>query len=382
MNKTRTTDRTETYWSKYGSLPPYIVNGQTAAVFTESFSDSGRHRVDNTCRHVKYTSDYDYLIQGLFYPNRPDLIGLQWGLGYRVSSLGFLGYPLLIPYQPPAINLHNLSADAFTAMRPTMTNKLSLTNFILELGDLKQLFRLWDTHKSVITNAAAGHLNYSFGWRPLLSDLKKIFQYIGQYEMKLHDLISRAESPQVRRFRTNVTGTDVESYAYDEPWSGHQFKLHTAYSNITFCAKMCFAYSLPKYRWSELNCRAALDALGLNVNPAQIWDAIPFSFLVDWFTNIGTVLEQFNNNWLEPILSVRSMMYSVLTEGTTKTYAFPWYRQYPEQSVHWELCSQHEFTHYTRSWGLPVIDHQLELSYPATFGKIALGASLFQTLRR
>lgn len=382
MNKSRSTVQTGTYWGQYGAAPPTYVPDQHATVFSESFSDSGRRWADNACTHSKTVSNYDYLITGFYDPAHPSVPAQQYKLGFRAETHGYTAQPVLIPYQSPSINLHNLSADAFTAMRPTMTSQLSLSNFVFELREFKQLFTLWNRHKSVITNAAAGHLNYSFGWRPFLRDLKRIYEFIGNYEVRLHDMINRAESEQTRHFRTQVTASDVVSYYYDELYSGHKFKTVTTYNNIVFCAKMAYAYSMPNMSWSELNCRAALDAIGLNANPSQIWDAIPFSFLVDWFANVGDVVSQFNSNWLEPTLSIRSIMYSLLVEATTRTYAFPWYRQYPAQSVHWELCSQHEATRYTRSWGFPVVDHQLELTYPATLGKIALGASLFLTYRR
>lgn len=45
----------------------------------------------------------------------------------------------------------------------------------------------------------------------------------------------------------------------------------------------------------------ALEKLGLNPSAANIWDLIPFSFVVDWFTNIGSILSRldaYNNNAL------------------------------------------------------------------------------------
>jgi hypothetical protein len=39
--------------------------------------------------------------------------------------------------------------------------------------------------------------------------------------------------------------------------------------------------------------RAFLDALGVNSNPQILWNAIPFTFLVDWVVNVSGFLRQF-----------------------------------------------------------------------------------------
>jgi hypothetical protein len=49
----------------------------------------------------------------------------------------------------------------------------------------------------------------------------------------------------------------------------------------------------------DLKLRGALDALGFELNPQIIWNAIPFSFVVDWFTGIGDVLGSLKIDSLE-----------------------------------------------------------------------------------
>jgi hypothetical protein len=45
--------------------------------------------------------------------------------------------------------------------------------------------------------------------------------------------------------------------------------------------------------------RAYLDALGFELNPKIIWDAIPFSFVLDWFFGIGSWLDRHKYDTLE-----------------------------------------------------------------------------------
>jgi hypothetical protein len=67
----------------------------------------------------------------------------------------------------------------------------------------------------------------------------------------------------------------------------------------------------------------ALEKLGLNPSAANIWDLIPFSFVVDWFTNIGSILSRldaYNNNALLRDVQSRIETFKVqwpLTESET-----------------------------------------------------------------
>jgi hypothetical protein len=55
--------------------------------------------------------------------------------------------------------------------------------------------------------------------------------------------------------------------------------------------------------------RGFLDLLGFELNPAIIWEAVPFSFVVDWFINVGGYLNGFKFDTLElPIHLVDSYL--------------------------------------------------------------------------
>lgn len=59
----------------------------------------------------------------------------------------------------------------------------------------------------------------------------------------------------------------------------------------------------------------ALESLGLNPSAANIWDLIPFSFVVDWFTGIGSILSRldaYENNALLRDVKSRVETFKVL----------------------------------------------------------------------
>lgn len=71
------------------------------------------------------------------------------------------------------------------------------------------------------------------------------------------------------------------------------FTLHE-FDKVTFSG--AFKYNitqLPKDNDSYSNTIAYMRALGLRVNPSTVWKVMPWSWLVDWFSNVGDVIDNF-----------------------------------------------------------------------------------------
>lgn len=51
-----------------------------------------------------------------------------------------------------------------------------------------------------------------------------------------------------------------------------------------------------------------LEVLGLDINLSNTWDTLPFSFVVDWFTNIGDILARLDHSDTVSKLNVRSVI--------------------------------------------------------------------------
>lgn len=83
-------------------------------------------------------------------------------------------------------------------------------------------------------------------------------------------------------------------------WAGTARKsvtAHVAYKPAALAAMSTFERSL----------KAILDSLGFELNPGIVWEAIPFSFVVDWFFDVGGFLNRYKFDTLElPIFMVDS----------------------------------------------------------------------------
>lgn len=133
-------------------------------------------------------------------------------------------------------------------------------------------------------SAAGGWLEYQYAWLPLLSDI------YGGYT-SLQRGIGSKELVFAARSKYRDTWTERRSSLFsnslsdqERNWGG--FTVYTGYSEIK-----CSAY----YRMN-LPLLAKATELGLT-NPLTVaWELVPFSFVVDWFLPIGSVLDALDSD--------------------------------------------------------------------------------------
>jgi hypothetical protein len=187
--------------------------------------------------------------------------------------------------------------DAFYAVKPDLTS-LSIPNFLLELRDLPKLFQLWKTKLAALVNLARARLNWSFGWKPFVADLETIKETLlsvylqcVEWNRKAGDLIHRkhAFDPVSDTASGNFVYPSGTHKAY---WSGSmdgRITAHLVFKTL----------KIPELETMETILKVYLDALGFELNPKIIWDAIPFSFVLDWFFEVGGWLQRFKSDTLE-----------------------------------------------------------------------------------
>lgn len=147
------------------------------------------------------------------------------------------------------------------------------------------------------------YLNWSFGWRPFLNDLEKLANF-NQNLFRSLDQLYRDHGKVVRRRGTisstsdtttsEVTGGPpayVQAFAHNR--NGTSIRTVTTTVKERFWFSAGFTYRLPSVNDQEgmNNLREYLQGGG--ISPSVVWELTPWSWLADYFTNIGDVLE----NW-------------------------------------------------------------------------------------
>lgn len=157
-------------------------------------------------------------------------------------------------------------------------------------GNLKNISNYW--------------LALQFGWKPLLRDIRNLVNTQRNAQTRLAQLL-RDEGRSVRRrvildetesLIESSSGTaygsfdpgDFVTYFYSSDPT-HDTKV---YQRTKIWASARFRYFLPPGpRDIDWTRRMLAGIYGLYPSPKQVWDCVPWSWLVDWFTNIGYVID-------------------------------------------------------------------------------------------
>jgi len=184
----------------------------------------------------------------------------------------------------------------FDRMRPDLT-EVSVPNFLIDVGQIKSLFKIWSLRRGFLSNVANANLNYQYGWKPTIGDISAMVNSIRNLQKKIDEWNRSLGAFKKRQCLVlsdtiSKSGTSNVSTWGTVAWSGSLTRSVTAH--ITFVP-------LPLREMTNLErlLRGTLDSLGFELNPGILWDAIPFSFVVDWFLNIGSYLERFKLDTLE-----------------------------------------------------------------------------------
>lgn len=185
-----------------------------------------------------------------------------------------------------------------------LTPKVNLPLFIFELKDIPMMLKHAGDllHKiktpsrlSLDKEAAAATLAYQFGWAPLIQDLRKLINFSElvhkrQLELKsansskglkrnmtfFDDTTSKTESQLLTSFFGVVTA-DVVVTTQHKVWATCRWKLR---SGQQFGRE-------PSYK------EAFKSALGFSAGqiPITVWKALPWSWMIDWFTDTSNILQ-------------------------------------------------------------------------------------------
>jgi hypothetical protein len=211
-----------------------------------------------------------------------------------------------IGYDPATKTADLFGADAFLRMRPDKPN-MSLLNAAFELRELPELFsRKLIQYKGLGKAWSNYYLAIEFGWLPLLGDIRDFTNTTFNLKKKLDQLL-RDNGKPVRRQVTildtssSKVGSQGDSYAamqsglVSQTQAGHCYFRDTLEYGRKVWGSARFRFYLPDgphdWRWT-LAMYARI--FGISPSPSVVWNAIPWSWLVDWYTNVGSVIKNFD----------------------------------------------------------------------------------------
>lgn len=274
-------------------------------------------------------------------PKPPAEVDPYYSNGDQIRSLKLSAFPTL----PSEGDLDALGASAIARCKPTRS-PADLSTAIAELtrDGLPSLVgaSFGKENLSRLKQLSQEHLNYQFGIKPVVSDIQKtaatfanMDDLTSQFERDAGKVVrrryyfptERTSSTRIITQNTTVIGQGANGFGLKGP-----------YPNILVIEKVttirrwfsgAFTYTLPK----GINSRSILgeirlkaDRLGLDPDLDTIWNAAPWTWLGDWFSNAGDFVSNVND--VAKYGLVLKYGYLMTHIRVTETYTCPNLRAY------------------------------------------------------
>lgn len=174
--------------------------------------------------------------------------------------------------------------------------------------------------RTLIAKRAGGEfLNHVFGWMPLLSDIGETSsavlerqRLLKQFERDSGRIVRRGfRFPSETDTKVEVIGgVQIQPLGKDwwQYWIGSENSVGILTKEVTTTRDVwfsgAFTYYLPAYSAEKESVESAIKAkhlLGLELTPSLLWELAPWSWLADWVTNTGDLINnvtQFSRNGL------------------------------------------------------------------------------------
>jgi hypothetical protein len=178
------------------------------------------------------------------------------------------------------------------------------------------------------TEAANHFLNHHFGWVPFIKDLGSMFdafeksqEYIAQITRDNNRWIKRKRVLEksvesVELGASPTIGCDpvmLTNFCIQRDFRGspaYAYHINTAHTIDLVWAVGSFRYyrpefdnSLPDYSGLVNQARQSLILHGVRVNPSNLYKIVPWTWLGDWFTNVGTVIDNASSTYEDSVVS-------------------------------------------------------------------------------
>lgn len=275
----------------------------------------------NPCKHWKLLTAFEpitHLVYGGLLGDTQLVFNLAYPPGPYLHEI--LSDTVFLSVQ----DLDDFSAEAEDHFRTVVDDDQSLINFIIELIDICQLqidslialskkaARAFKSFWSIFKKSGSYWVAWNFAIRPFIRDVKGFLDQVHRARKRLRWLKKHNHKPVKVRFQWPVKEFSIPALNvgaiipwspdpnYNDPPINHEHnEPGTFYANIEGTVKLRswahIKFDIPDYLLDDM-----IYAMGMIIatmqgiyNPVKIaWEAIPFSWLIDWFSSKRTQLQR------------------------------------------------------------------------------------------
>jgi hypothetical protein len=304
--------------------------------------------------------NYTYTYTGGFYPVWPAQINMG-GYPWKQSAIQTAGVSGM--FSGEAGSAASEGATWWRKLSPRMSTA-DLGQGLAEIGQVGPMLKtslrgfvdvfkatygkgLSNPNRLTLPKKVADHwINGQFGWRPFLSDCQDALYTYLNAKAKL-DKLRKQNNRWVRR-RTLVEEKVLAS-SEDVLANGHRmsyfptnvncsYVLGAGASTITGLVTQrtwgagAFKYWIPDLEFPDEGIEKTLNYLrtyGIQINPLLLWNLIPWSWLVDWVSNVGDNIANYCSSYETDLVGRYAYVMRETSAVFTNTSAVAYYAMAP-----------------------------------------------------
>lgn len=177
-------------------------------------------------------------------------------------------------------------------------------------------------------NLGSEYLNQVFGWFPFVNDVRKMINLYHSVDKRMAQ-IRKENGKNIRRKATirNDTSSSQTVTIYEYPYANvlgapgeidspgrTQYKLTTTTKTKTWFVGSFRYYLFDPSPSPVSDARMKLALFGALPTPELLWEVMPWSWLIDWFSNVGDVMSNASPNAVDNLTSRYSFVMEHITE--------------------------------------------------------------------
>jgi len=193
------------------------------------------------------------------------------------------------------------------------------------------------TLREMFQASADGYLQAEFNVLPLLRDMQTLWVSLVKLDKRFSRLISEQGRRQKKHYNfewqepespalyiktvsyalnLNQFAGSINPPGFTGCERGHLLGFQvtrrvTHYQPTKYHAQVEFNYHFTRFQNENAQLLYFLDVVGVHLNPAIIWNAIPWSFLVDWVIGVSRWLGDRKSLNMEPVVNISRFLWSI-----------------------------------------------------------------------
>lgn len=189
----------------------------------------------------------------------------------------------------------------------------------LNTSGTSKSFQKFLSLREMAPKKAADHfINHNFGWVPFVKDVTSFFDVI----INTDDILQRISDENARFVRRRATLVDDYKVTKVNSGTGYRVEPFGAYidylcngtptwelwlEEITMASSVgSFVYYRPEFDRKDPGYHSLINTLsrqmtihGVRISPSNIYKAIPWSWAIDWFSNVGKHIELVSDEFMD-----------------------------------------------------------------------------------